>query len=768
MKHSNYPEDWPDIDSAYYNRSVRMFSAVKKLLSVNLELYADTQTLQGDIFLFNHFSRFETFIPQFLIFEKTGAYSCAIASGEFFKESNFLSNYLREVGVYPHNHPRLFAMLAGQILRGRKVIIFPEGGMVKDHQVIDKKGHYSIYSRITGLRRKQHTGPAVLGQGVEALKAAIRYAFKERQMDRLQHWEELLKFENMDELMASVLKPTLIVPSNITFYPIRSSENLLFKSAEMLSDGMSLRQSEELLIESNIMLKDTDMDIRMGTPVNPCCVWGKHTHYMMDQVAPNIFELDDVFRLSTAPRNWKERLLGYYFVNNAKCSRNQYMEKIYANVTVNLSHLASTLIMGLISEKRLYIEKIKFYTVLYIAIKTLQKNTDIHLHRSLLNPYDYGDLIYGTNSRFDHFICVAKETELIREQDECYYFLPKLCADHDFDQIRLENPIAVYSNEVQPLGTIRNHLMEADRSYKKIDPCQLAAWHFEDEQLNLAFEQQKYCMEPDEQMIPEETATADPAPFLIQPKNANGFGVLLIHGLLASPAELRDYGHYLAQQGYTVLGIRIQGHGTSPNALRELSYQQWFRSVQKGFNILKIHCPKSFVIGFSSGAALALKLVAENPGDIIGIAAVSVPIKFVNSSFMLVPLLHGTNTFVKWMSSFEGVKPFIENNPEHPDINYRNTPVRALYELRLLIQEIVALLPDIKAPALLLYADQDPVVSIQSAEIVFDKLGSDPKKLHIINAERHGILMENIDNIWSFIDDFLNQQHGLEGVDKHT
>lgn len=761
MKHSNYPEEWPDINSAYYNRSVKLFSAVQKLLSVKLELYADTQTLQGDIFLFNHFSRFETFIPQFLIYEKTGAYSCAIASGEFFKESNFLSNYLREVGVFPHDHPRLFPMLAGQILRGRKVIIFPEGGMVKDHRVVDKNGHYSIYSRMTGLRRKQHTGPAVLGQGVDALKSAIRYAFSEKQVDRLQHWKELLGFESLDELIASALKPTLIVPSNITFYPIRASENLLFKSVELFADGMSLRQSEELLIESNIMLKDTDMDIRMGNPVNPCCVWGRHTHYIMDKVAPNIQELDDVFKLRTAPRNWKERLLGYYFVNNAKCSRDQYMREIYANVTVNLSHLAATLIMSLISVKRQYIEKKQFYTVLYIAIKSLQKHTKIHLHRSLLNPNDYGDLISGENSLFEHFIGVAKETELISERDECYYFLPKLCADHDFDQIRLENPIAVYSNEVQPLNTIRKHLMAADRSYQKIDPYQLASWHFEDEQLILAFEQQNFCIEPDEQIIPEETATADPAPFFIQPKNANGFGVLLIHGLLASPAELRDYGHYLAGQGFTVLGVRIEGHGTSPNALRELSYQQWFRSVQKGFNILRAHCPKSFVIGFSTGAALALKLAAENPDDIIGITAVSVPIKFVDTTFMLVPFLHGTNTFVKWVSSFEGVKPFVENIPEHPDINYRNTPVRALYELRLLIQEIDAVLADIKTPTLLLYADQDPVVSIQSAEIVFEKLGSEDKKLKVIHADRHGILMENCDNLWSYIDEFLNQQYGL-------
>lgn len=171
MKQTTYPEDWPDVDTGLYNRSVKLFSAVKNMLSVKLKLYADTQVLQGDIFLFNHFSRFETFIPQFLIFEKTGAYSCAIASGEFFKEDNVLSNYLKQVGVFPHDHPRLFAMLAGQILRGRKVIIFPEGGMVKDRRVIDKKGEYSIYSRITGNRRKHPHRSYGFGSGRGSFKS---------------------------------------------------------------------------------------------------------------------------------------------------------------------------------------------------------------------------------------------------------------------------------------------------------------------------------------------------------------------------------------------------------------------------------------------------------------------------------------------------------------------------------------------------------------------------------------------------------------------
>ncbi len=773
MNKTPYPDDWPDIDTKLYNRSVKLFNAVKNMLSVRLDLHADPQFLEGDIFLFNHFSRFETFIPQFLIYEQTGAYSCAIASGEFFNEDNVLSRYLKHVGVFPHNHDRLFPLLAGQILRGRKVIIFPEGGMVKDRRVIDKRGHYSIYSRVTGNRRKLHTGPAVLGQGVETFKAAIRHAHSQNDVALLRQWKDALQIDSIDQLIAVANKPTLMVPANITFYPIRSSENLLFKSVELFSDGLSLRQSEELLIEGNIMLKNTDMDIRMATPVDPCCVWDWRTRYLMNKVVSEINTIDDVFTLSSKPKNWRQRLLGAYFIKNAQCSRDQYMDGIYVNVTINLSHLAATLIMYYIGQGQTHIEKSLFYSILYIAIKHLQNNTAIHLHRSLLNPDDYSDLLKATNKRFDYFICAAKEAGLIQDKVNSYQFLPKLLAEYDFDSIRLENPIAVYNNEAAPLHTVRDTLIAAISEFANADSDKLAAWHFEDECRTLAWEKHSFAKPQFADINQQEVAVADPSPFFLQPpvlsgvegEQANGTGILLIHGLLASPAELRDYGEYLVKQGYTVLGIRLKGHGTSPHALRDQSWEDWFGCVQRGFSILKAHCRRIFVAGFSTGGVLALKLAAEHHHEIIGVIAVSVPLKFVNPAFMLVPLLHGTNKLVGWVSTFEGVKPFIENPTEHPTINYRNVPIRALYELRLLIAHMDELLPRISIPTLIIYADQDPIVSAKSAPVIFDKLGSKNKKLRVINANRHGILMENIGGTWQAINDFLNELRPLNTVE---
>ena len=55
--------------------TVRVLSALRSRLSVNIRLRGRKDLLEsGQIFLFNPFARFETFIPQYLMFEETGAY----------------------------------------------------------------------------------------------------------------------------------------------------------------------------------------------------------------------------------------------------------------------------------------------------------------------------------------------------------------------------------------------------------------------------------------------------------------------------------------------------------------------------------------------------------------------------------------------------------------------------------------------------------------------------------------------------------------------
>ena len=56
-----------------YDWCVRAFSVVQNRLGLNIKFHHDEgQIEKGQIFLFNHFARFETIIPQYLINQATG------------------------------------------------------------------------------------------------------------------------------------------------------------------------------------------------------------------------------------------------------------------------------------------------------------------------------------------------------------------------------------------------------------------------------------------------------------------------------------------------------------------------------------------------------------------------------------------------------------------------------------------------------------------------------------------------------------------------
>ncbi len=176
-----------EVRRSTYEWSVRLFRVLQKVLKVNVKLHhSEGQIDEGEIFLFNHFARFETFIPQYLIYRETGVMSRSVASADFFTKEDAFTTYLLNAGAVPNNLPDLLPFLAVEVLRGRKIIVFPEGGMVKDRRVIDHLGHYSVYSRKAEERRKHHTGAAVLGLALDVFKRAVLHAHHRGHMRQLQ------------------------------------------------------------------------------------------------------------------------------------------------------------------------------------------------------------------------------------------------------------------------------------------------------------------------------------------------------------------------------------------------------------------------------------------------------------------------------------------------------------------------------------------------------------------------------------------------------
>ncbi|GJM05426.1 MAG: hypothetical protein DHS20C09_14170 [marine bacterium B5-7] len=728
-----------------YEWTVRFFSRLRKMLGINIKLHGDPVLLaEGEIFLFNHFAHIETFLPHYLIYRETGAFCRCIAKKALFKGNESFSKYLSRVGVIPSDHEELLPMLVAEIIRGRKVIIFPEGGMIKDRRVMNDKGKYMVYSRKTEAYRKHHAGAAVLATAVDTFKLAVHVAEKAKDWERIDAWVAMLGLKNREHLLFSARRRTLIIPGNITFYPINSSDNFLNKGAGFLSAELSPRVNEELIIEANLLLKNTDMDMRLGTPVDLADGRRWWEKSLQNYLARNLNTVEDFFTLKGLNRPWVEKIIRKTIQHSSGRIRDKYMQGIYKEITVNLSHITSCIVLKLLNKNVTEIEAKKFYLIVYLAIKYVQQQSSVHLHRSLKNPEAYADLIVGRKKPLKQFLEVATENGLIELQHGKLKFLQKLNDNFESDSVRIENTIQVYFNEMTPVDGAIAAVERALSEYELISDVVLAGLHFDDDLRSYDWNHYYYSKPRFDEINKNETATESGRPFYIIPdESRHDIGVVLVHGFLASPAEMKPLSDKLVAAGYPVYAVRLPGHGTSPVDLRGRNWEEWLRVVQRGYETLGTHVDRVCVVGFSTGGALSLIFASEHPPSLAGVVVINAPVKFQNKTMKFVPFLHGVSRLMRWNSSFEGAVHYRSNNPEHIRVNYRNIPVRGLYELVRMNHVLSHRLDSIHCPCLLMQSTNDPVVVPDSAQILRDGLVNADVDYVEIESDRHGILYED-------------------------
>jgi alpha-beta hydrolase superfamily lysophospholipase len=97
------------------------------------------------------------------------------------------------------------------------------------------------------------------------------------------------------------------------------------------------------------------------------------------------------------------------------------------------------------------------------------------------------------------------------------------------------------------------------------------------------------------------------------PNNEAEFGVLLIHGMSDSPYALSHFATHFKASAH-VLGLRLPGHGTLPSGLTGIHWPDLAGAVSLATSHMKASLKGKplYVIGFSTGAALALNHELEN------------------------------------------------------------------------------------------------------------------------------------------------------------
>jgi len=220
----------------------------------------------------------------------------------------------------------------------------------------------------------------------------------------------------------------------------------------------------------------------------------------------------------------------------------------------------------------------------------------------------------------------------------------------------------------------------------------------------------------------------------------NKIGCLVTHGFTGAPKEMRWLGEYLHGQGYTVCGIRLNGHATKPEDMIRSRWQDWLLSVEDGYNLLRSCTDQVFLLGLSMGGILSLTAAAQL--DVRGVVAMSTPYALPDDWRL---------KFIRILSIFQPYLP--KNKDDHPGsgwfgdawkqhVSYPQNPLRSVAELNQLMGVMHASLPQIKAPVLLIHSRDDDYVVKDSMERIYADLGTADKQMMWVEGSGHVVTEE--------------------------
>jgi carboxylesterase len=233
-------------------------------------------------------------------------------------------------------------------------------------------------------------------------------------------------------------------------------------------------------------------------------------------------------------------------------------------------------------------------------------------------------------------------------------------------------------------------------------------------------------------------------------------GVLLIHGLCGTPAEMRFIATGLARAGYTVHCPTLAGHGGSRSDVVSSTRHDWYRSAKTALDELRQECDTVIVGGLCLGSIIALHLAANNPDKIQGIALFS-------------PTLWTNGWAMPWYSKLFSLVParWIANLMQFPDaaslgikcprvrefvraalaacdgsnLGTAGTPGAMVFEHRRLVAAAKKLLGKIRQPALIIHSREDDYANLDNAMYVQAKLAS-ATDLVILDDSYHMVTLD--------------------------
>ncbi len=694
---------------------------IKKLSGANITISGDPLPDGPLLFLANHFTRFETFVVPYVLFNSYKRIARSLADDTFFV--GWLGEYLRLAGSISTKNKAKNCIIVGDFLTGRADwIIYPEGHMVKNKRITFDNGEFCIH---TSIRQ----GPVYTGGAVLALKAEIQRQKAGETTDNgtiplfcPKHEVERKNFKADSTLN--------IVPLSITYYPIRPGENKLLLWLDKRFNLRGTRLFEELEIEINLLM-GANMHLHFGKPI---------------PAAQYIEKFRNEQNGSLEDEDYTNQL----YESRRKEVINDTMVKVYGNMQVNFDHI---FILSLVTMPTIKVCPSYLKTLIYKNARELGKIEGLNLHPELKTGL-FKLILDKDYAPFISAIKLAERQNILYRDSEGDFLFDKnlLEKEYDFNKIRVRNTLQVILNEIK----WQHEIIESARHNATFSEQELRIDNF-----NYIRQQDWDSYELEYRTYHDHGPTKkDVGAPTIWFDERNSTGLVFSHGYMAAPAENRQLGEYLFAHGINVYLPRLRGHGTDPEALKHISADDWELDFERAFTAMRQVCDQVFIGGFSTGGLLALLLAAKYDTD--GVIAVNSALKLntLQVSY-IVPTLNAFNEMIAHLHA-KGIREWIENNSENPTVNYAKHPLASVAQMEKVMTRVDRTLEKITEPILVLQGDTDPIVNPKSAQLIYRRVRSPMKKLVLLPRDNHIIVTgegseEVFESVHRFIGDVLKR-----------
>jgi len=257
-------------------------------------------------------------------------------------------------------------------------------------------------------------------------------------------------------------------------------------------------------------------------------------------------------------------------------------------------------------------------------------------------------------------------------------------------------------------------------------------------------------------------------------------GVLLVHGVTGAPTEMKPLLRKLASENFTVYCPQLAGHCSTLKELKQTRWTDWYATLERSLKELRSECDMVFTSGLSMGALMALKLAADHPHSVDGVATLSATFFYdgwnvprFKERYLLPILIHSPLRYVlsyhepsPYGIKDERIRALVDavyngdsaNRPEK--YGYSEFPGITIRETFRLINAVKRDLHRIVAPLLIVHSTEDDMASTENAKFLANKVGSGAVETFFVDDTYHVLTLDKRkDEVAERVARFFKRQH---------